>query len=451
MINLIIFDFDGPLCGDEGKQIHFDSLNFAIRKIAGSEFEITEAEHLSTYDGKKTWDKLHKLTKDKGLDEKFHKEIWNEKQSLTEQMFEFLKPNPHTIEILDKLKQNGTKLACCSNSTGKTLTNCLDKLGILAKFDLVLSNESVEIAKPAPFIYWKAMMNLKELPENTLIIEDSPTGLIAAIKSGANVMRVKDPNSYTFEQITNYNQKNMATKWVNKKMNTLVLMAGKGSRFAEQGYFLPKFLIDVEGQPMIKRVVDSLQVESNFIFVVQKEHREKYSVDSMLNLLCPNCIIVEVDEVTEGAACSALLAKDLINNDSELLIINSDQIISYDALGFFYKMQEQNLDGGVLTFENISPKWSYVKTDENGFIVEVAEKNPISTRATVGIYFWKNGSEFVWAAEKMISENKRTRGEFYVFPATQEAIDKGLKFKEFAVDEMWGVGTPEDLTAYLNR
>jgi dTDP-glucose pyrophosphorylase len=207
----------------------------------------------------------------------------------------------------------------------------------------------------------------------------------------------------------------------------------------------------VHGKPMIQVVIDNLKVDANFIFIVQKEHREKYNLDSMLSLLAPGCKIVDVDKVTDGAACTVLLGKEFINNDEPLVIANSDQFIEWSSLDFFYKMNEQNLDAGIVSFKSTHPKWSYAKTDDNGFVLEVAEKKTISDIATVGIYYWKKGSDFVKYAEQMIHKNIRVNNEFYVCPVFNEAILDGLKIKTFDVPKMWGLGTPEDLDYFLEN
>jgi dTDP-glucose pyrophosphorylase len=116
-----------------------------------------------------------------------------------------------------------------------------------------------------------------------------------------------------------------------------------------------------------------------------------------------------------------------------------------------YKMQEQEVDAGILTFESLHPKWSYVKVDEMGYVTEVAEKNPISNIATVGIYYWKKGADFVKYAKSMIAKNIRVNNEFYVCPVFNEAISDGKKIKTFNIERMWGIGTPEDLNLFLNK
>jgi dTDP-glucose pyrophosphorylase len=202
---------------------------------------------------------------------------------------------------------------------------------------------------------------------------------------------------------------------------------------------------------MIKVVTENLNIDATFIYIVQKKHREKYNLDTLLSLISPNCKIIEVDGLTEGAACTSLLAKELINNDQPLLMANSDQFIEWDSNEFIYKMNETESDGGIVTFKSSHPKWSFAKIDQSGFVIEVAEKKPISDIATVGIYYWKKGSDYVKYAEQMISNDIRVNNEFYVCPVFNEAINDGKKIRTFNVDKMWGIGTPEDLNYFLEN
>jgi dTDP-glucose pyrophosphorylase len=330
----------------------------------------------------------------------------------------------------------------------------LSKIGLIEYMDLIISNEDVKNSKPHPEMYWKAMSMMSVLPEECLIVEDSPHGLLAASRSRANVLRVDNPSDLTFDKIQNKLKENKIMsipKWQGGKMNVLIPMAGAGSRFAAAGYTFPKPLIDVNGKPMIQMVVENLNIDANFVFVVQKEHREKYNLDTLLNLIAPNCKVVEVDGLTEGAACTALLAKEYIDSDAPLFFANSDQFVEWDSNEFFYKMNETDADGGIVTFKATHPKWSFAKIDDNGIVTEVAEKNPISDLATVGFYYWKHGSDFVKYAEQMITNNVRVNGEFYVCPVFNQAIDGGKVIRTFDVPKMWGTGTPEDLKYYLEN
>jgi dTDP-glucose pyrophosphorylase len=172
----------------------------------------------------------------------------------------------------------------------------------------------------------------------------------------------------------------------------------------------------------------------------------------LLNLITPGCKIVEVDGLTQGAACTALLAKEFIDNDAPLFFANSDQFVEWDSNEFMYKMNETNADGGIVTFKAIHPKWSFAKVNPlTGLVEEVAEKNPISDDATVGYYYWKHGSDFVKYAEQMIEKDIRVNNEFYVCPVFNQAIEDAKEIRTFNVSKMWGLGTPEDLKFYLEN
>lgn len=454
MIKLIIFDLDGVLV--EAKNIHYDALNSAIQKF-DKNCVIEWNEHLSKYDGLKTQQKLEMLTKEKGLSIEFHKLIWDEKQKLTLKLLSNLKKDTQLIKLFSSLSDKGYKIACCSNSIRKTVLTVLSKLGIIEFFDFIVSNEDVLNSKPHPEMYWKCISKMGVLPEQTLIVEDSPYGLLAASRTNSHILRVANPSDVNVKNIYNKLQKiekqvMMSTpKWKDERLNVLIPMAGAGSRFEKAGYTFPKPLIDVEGEPMIKLVSENINMDANFIYIVQKSHREKYNLDTLLNLVSPGCKIVEVDGITEGAAVTTLLAKEHINNDSPLIMANSDQFIDWDSNEFMYKMSETNADGGIVTFKATHPKWSFAKLDENGYVTEVAEKNPISDIATVGIYYWSKGSDYVKYAEQMIEKNVRVNNEFYVCPVFNEAIGDGKKIRTFEIQTMWGLGTPEDLNVYLNR
>ena len=451
MIKLVIFDLDGVLL--DSKKLHFDTLNEAL----GPEFSISWEEHLSKFDGLKTEQKLHLLTQEKNLPLSDHKKIWEKKQILTAQALTFLEKDNKFIDLFRTLSRQGFKIAVCSNSIRKTVLITTSKLGIIEFLDLILSNEDVKNSKPHPEIYWTAISSFSLTPEETLIIEDSPYGLLAASRSNSNVLRVSGPEEVTLENIqTNIEKMNAVSdklvhKWKDEKLNVLIPMAGAGSRFQQAGYTFPKPLIEVNGKPMIQVVVENLNLDAHYIFVVQKSHRESYNLDTLLRLIAPGCDIVETDGITEGAACTALLAKDIIDKDQPLFFANSDQFVEWNSIEFMYKMNETQADGGIVTFEATHPKWSFAKLDPYGLVTEVAEKNPISNVATVGFYFWKRGSDFVKYAESMISENIRVNGEFYVCPVFNQAIADGKKIRNFQIQNMWGLGTPEDLKFYLEN
>lgn len=236
-------------------------------------------------------------------------------------------------------------------------------------------------------------------------------------------------------------------------MKILIPMAGEGSRFVKEGYTFPKPLIDVCGKPMIQKVVENLNFDAEFIFLVRKEHLIKYKglETTLYQITDGKMNIVEVDKLTEGAACTALLAKKYINHDDDLLIANSDQIIEYSKNNFNYLKKLTSVDGMVFCFNAVHPKWSFVRLNFEGFVVEVAEKNPISDIATCGIYWYRKGSDFVQCAENMIGKNIRVNNEFYIAPVYNEFILQNKTLIPFYVHAMHGIGTPEDLQNYLNK
>lgn len=236
-------------------------------------------------------------------------------------------------------------------------------------------------------------------------------------------------------------------------MKILIPMAGEGSRFKREGYLVPKPLIDVGGKPMIQRVVENISFDAEYIFLVKEEHLIKYSnLESILEEITNKKYqIVTVPSLTEGAACTALLAKKYINNDDDLLIANSDQIIEYSKENFLYLKFLTNVDGIVYSFNDSHPKWSFVKVNNSGFVTKVAEKNPISNIATCGIYWYRKGSDFVKYSEQMINKNIRVNNEFYIAPVYNELIEDNKILIPFYVNKMYGIGTPEDLQLYLNK
>jgi NDP-sugar pyrophosphorylase family protein len=232
-------------------------------------------------------------------------------------------------------------------------------------------------------------------------------------------------------------------------MNVIIPMAGRGKRFEDAGYSFPKPLIDVNGKPMIQIIIENLNLTAKHIFICQEEHIQKFAIPDLMNLLKPNSEIIPIHEITQGAAETVLKAKNLINNDDELIIANSDQWIDWNQQHFLSFMRKKEADGGIVTFISTHPKWSYVRINDENLVEEVAEKRPISNIATVGVYYFKHGKDFVKAAEQMMTKNIRTNNEFYVAPVFNEMITSGKKIHIYPIAEMKGLGTPEDLRQFL--
>ena len=452
MIKLIIFDLDGVLV--DARELHYNALNKALESI-DKKYVINREEHLSTYDGLSTTKKLNLLTKNKKLPKELHDSVWRVKQEMTRQIIDGFSVDSRIQSILRSLKSEGYAIACATNSIRETAKLQLIRKGFFEYIDFMYSNQDVKNPKPNSEMYMRCMIKAGVNPNETLIVEDSHIGRKGAIASGGVLCGVKNTTEVTYDKIKKYikeSNNEIKPKWQGGKMNVLIPMAGAGSRFEQMGYTFPKPLIDVTGKPMIQMVTENLNIEAKYIYIVQKEHYEKYNLKYLLNLITNNnCEIVQIDSLTEGAACTTLLAKEFIDNDEPLLIANSDQFVEWDSNEFMYSMVADNVDGGILTFEATHPKWSFAKLGNDGFVSEVAEKKPISNIATAGIYYWAHGSNYVKYAEQMIEKDIRTNNEFYVCPVYNEAIQDGKKVKIFQIEKMWGLGTPEDLEVFLKR
>jgi len=235
------------------------------------------------------------------------------------------------------------------------------------------------------------------------------------------------------------------------KINVVIPMAGLGSRFSEKGYLEPKPLIKIFGEPMIKWVHRNIGLDANYIFIVQRQHDEQFNATSVIREFCPDAQFVFLDKVTDGAARSLLMAKELINNDTPLFIVNSDNMIEWNNIHTIQSLLDSGVDGGIITTYGEGPKWSYASLDADGFVTKTAEKIEISNNATTGHYYWAKGKFFVESAEKMIEKNIRYNNEFYIAPVYNECIEKGRKIVTCPCEKFWSVGTPEDLDNFIHN
>ena len=450
MIKLVVFDLDGVLI--DSKQTHYEALNRAL-----GEYAITIEEHLSTYDGLPTRTKLNMLSERKGLPTDRHAEIARAKQKHTVDILkETVQPRADFIDMCRELKDRGYTLACASNAVRDTVKMSLLQLELIEYFDFWYSNEDVSKPKPHFEMYFECMLKADAKPSETLIVEDSHIGRQAVLDAGCHLLAVTDPYDVSLGKVLDKIQEiGDAPKhnipWKSKSMNVLIPMAGAGSRFQEAGYTFPKPLIEVGNKPMIQVVVENLNIDAHHIFIVQKEHYERYNLETVLNLIRPGYTIVQVDGVTEGAACTTLLAREYIDNDEALVIANSDQFVEWNSNEVLYAFTTEGVGGGILTFESTHPKWSYASVDNDGWVDRVAEKDPISTHATVGIYYYARGRDYVSSADAMIERNIRTNNEFYVCPVYNQFIEQGGKVRIKNTERMWGLGTPEDLQNFLGN
>jgi len=235
-------------------------------------------------------------------------------------------------------------------------------------------------------------------------------------------------------------------------LNIVIPMAGRGSRFRDAGYTVPKPLVEIHGRPMIEVVMNNLRPSRphRFIFLCLAEHLRELGVRELLGRIAPGSLVVPVDAITQGAACTVLLAREYLANDQPLMIANSDQWVDCSIDAYLEAMDQEGTDGLIMTMPASDPKWSYVRLDAAGRITEVVEKKVVSKEATVGIYNFRRGSDYVEGAEAMIDRDLRVNGEFYVAPVYNELIARGAKLAYYNVGSaMHGLGIPADLDQFL--
>lgn len=218
-------------------------------------------------------------------------------------------------------------------------------------------------------------------------------------------------------------------------INILIPLAGSNQFFSDVEYPFPKPLIEINGLSMIEHVINnfsSITCKKRFIFIVNGSDCKKYHLHNTLNLLCENaCKIIKVNNETKGAACSALMAIEYINNDYPLIISNADQIIDAD----FNQVLDnfESYDAGVITFESVHPRWSYIRKNTQGDIVETSEKNPISKDAIAGFYYFAQGKEFCDAAMSSIAKDASVNGLYFVAPVFNELVLQNKKLTSYAL------------------
>ena len=467
MIKAIFFDLDGVLF--DGKVFHRDLFLMTVAQFGIS--GVDESFHEKFLEGLSTKQKIDILIQKGLLAAQSKMDFFDIKQNLTEiALCGKQKPNEYLISTLHILKEKGYRLICVSNSITLTVKRSLYLTGILESFDALYGNESSANPKPSPDPYLNAFKIERLSPNEVLILEDSKHGRTAAYTSGAHVLPIVDPMDVSLDKILKaielVKQGYMSEE--KKTIHVVVPMAGLGSRFTKAGYTVPKPFIPVFGKPMIQWVIDNMKVHPElyggitvtspwalkFHFIVQQAHLDAYNFDA----LCKSCdldyTITPITSVTEGAACSVLLAEEHINNYEPLVIVNSDQFLEWDQNEFYRALCNNEFDGCISVFEQNDPtdvKWSYSKSDSKGIVTEVAEKKYISNWATTGIYGWAHGSDYVRYAEKMIAKDIRVNGEFYVCPVYNEAISAGGLFRNLICKRIWGLGVPEDLEKFLAK
>jgi NDP-sugar pyrophosphorylase family protein len=229
-------------------------------------------------------------------------------------------------------------------------------------------------------------------------------------------------------------------------------MAGLGNRFKIEGYNDIKPMIKIGGQTMIERVVSSLGLDGQYIFVLNNKNTQSNELKTLLRNITNDPIIIEIDYLTDGPASTALLCKEYINNDTPLIVTNCDQIMEWDTEHFKNHIENTNTDATVVTYTTTTPKNSYVEIND-GEVIKFYEKQVIGDVSLNGIHFWKKGRYFVNSAESMINKNIRVNNEFYVSLTYNEMIEQNQTIDVYHIqnNNHWSVGTPSDLEKYLEH
>lgn len=444
-----IFDLDGVLV--DFKTLHRDAFirawNTAYPKLSiDGTFHADHLEARSTNQKLGVLRDYFNIEVDKLL-------VFNEKQAITLDMIGPMPVYSKTREAILWAHEHGLILACCSNSIRSTVETSITKLVDMSLFKVVLSNEDVDLPKPSPEIYQKAISMLGSSLETTYVFEDSEVGKAAARAAGLKVIDVVDALDITpalLRDVSLYGYRQEPTQ-----INVVIPMGGLGSRFQSEGYITPKPFLPIFGVPMFMRVVDnivpkSLLSKANIHIIVREEHASRFN-----ELKTSEKIHIHtVEKLTEGAACTVLTAKKFIDNDFPLVIANSDQFLEWSALNFYRCLFHPDFDGVISTFEQPNPtdlRWSYANINYNGHVTQVAEKLYIGPLATTGVYGWKRGSDFVKDAELMIAKNIRVKNEFYVCPVYTMGIERGLSIRTHNCSKMWGLGVPSDYEYFLRN
>jgi len=323
----------------------------------------------------------------------------------------------------------------------------------------------------AGFYYYDTAKRFFDAAKDVLIKGCSTNGLFyisstlnEVILNNGVVKHFKIPSSsyhsfYSPAKISEFERtefaKQLRQQAASQIVNIIIPAAGEGSRFRKQGWHRAKPFIDINGKPMIQHVTENIKSTSSRTTIIIRE-KDILPNKSIIDFLKANDIQIQsLPSITEGTACTVLSCHSLINTEQPLLIANSDQLIDLDINIFINDAQTRFLDGSILVFKDPikNPKWSFAKVDAStGFVTEVAEKNPISELATVGIYYFAKGKDFVDCALDMIIANDRVNGEFYTCPIYNYMIESGKKIGCFEIPfhAMSGIGTPEDLIQYIS-
>lgn len=235
-------------------------------------------------------------------------------------------------------------------------------------------------------------------------------------------------------------------------MNILIPLAGDNEYKDDQ--IIP--IIQIDNKTLIEYVLENINIDgdNNYIFIIKDIDADRFYLDSVLKLIKPSSNIVSIKGEAQGQLCSCLLGIEHLKKNESLLIVNGDQYIFEDIkkiIGFF---ETSNADGGIVTFNSVHPKWSFVRLDEDDeTVIETSEKRPISRNACVGIYYFKNTLDFIESAKDVIRKDTLVDGNFYVSSTYNEMILKNKQVISYNIsnNNFYSLDSQENINTFFQK
>ncbi len=215
-------------------------------------------------------------------------------------------------------------------------------------------------------------------------------------------------------------------------MKALILGAGATAQDSDA---ISVWLAENGGRLLVERFVAGCNaIRAEMVFAVRDAELKRFRIDSVIQLAAPGSALVRITGETAGAACTALLCVAHIDPEDELLILNSNEYLDIDYTAPIAEFRTRRLDAGVVTFPSIHPRYSYVRLDEDGLVVEATEKNPVSRHATPGFTWFAKGADFIAAAQSMIRKDAQVDGRFYISLTLNEMVLRQKRIGAFAIE-----------------
>lgn len=439
MIRALLFDLDGVLL--DTNDMHRACLHRAVCESGYSSLADLLPNNQMT-----SREKL-KCLNEIGLPADLNEIIIHNKHNLSQSWIETnVKSDNDLVNMFARFHIDGIRTCIVTNTNLDFVKSWQHQVGLDGLIDVIVSNDDVRNHKPHPDPYLLALKRLCLSRDDAVVFEDSLEGLKSACSAGLRVVHIQRQQRIIEHVKTTLRKSRESWNIFAPDLRVLVPMAGEGSRFRQAGYDIPKPFIEVLGMPMVNLVISRLPVMGQNIFIARTNMTP--DCDDRLRRIDDMCQVVYVDRLTEGAACTVLLAKDIINDDDPLMIVNSDNIVTFNYIELIEKTHELNAASAIMTFKGSGPKWSYSRVNDEGYVIETAEKRQICDDATSGVYFFQRGRDFVKYAQMMIEKNIRVNNEFYVCPVYNQLIDDGQKVINLS-STFDSLGTPEDLDNFL--